>query len=988
MFLTITMSSRSVFAQDEGVGSIRGVVFDADFDAPLALAKVLLLETGQSTETTDQGTYLLSDVAPGTFTVIFSKDGYVRKIRSGVVVTTNSLTDVDISLAGDFTDMEEFIVQDLRLGAGSESALLNLRFKSPALMDSIGADLMSRAGAGDAAGALKLVTGASVEDGKFAVIRGLPDRYVSSQMNGVRLPTADEDKRAVQLDQFPAAVIESLQVSKTFTPDQQGDASGGAVDVRLKNVPDETIFKISTQVSYNSQVTGRDDFLTYKGGGVSSFGQDDGGRDIQFENIGQHWDGAVGTSREDAPIDWKMTLAAGGKHELGNGVKVGAFGSFFYERDSSFYDNGRSDSYWVEPVNGPELVPETVQGTSTDGSFKTRLFDVTRGVQSVQWGTLSTLGLETDNHSLGLTYLYTRAADDSASLSEDTRGKAFFFPGYDPDDPNGIGNGPFELDTAPYLRLQTLEYTERSTQTIQLNGSHVAPMSFDIGVFEFRDPKLEWTYALSSADLKQPDKRQFGSLFRPASNDPGIPPFIPPSTTDPGYTEFKPAANFTAGNLQRTFKEIEEESAQYFADLTLPFDQWSSDEGYLKAGLFVDDLERDYDQESFSNLGETGLSFSPATFDQFWTDAWPGENHPLFDPLTDVDYRGKQELFALYSMIDLPLNEELKLIGGARFESTKIGIVNVPEANSKYFPPGSLTEVDLTPGVTDVDYEQRDILPMLGVSYSPSDEVTFRGSYSQTVARQTFKELTPIIQQEFLGGPIFIGNPDLQMSALDNFDLRMDYTPYEGALVSVSAFKKNVENPIELVQRSVLFSYSTPVNFPSGELKGIEVEVRQKLGNFWESLTGMSVGANATFIDSVVNLPASEVDDFATIGFEVKDRPMTNAPEHIYNAYINYDYGRTMFTLFYSVQGDTLVVGAGQSIGKNFVPDVYQEEFGTLNFSASHRFGKNIDVKFQAKNLTNPEIREVYRGGFPGDDVTKTSYTKGIEFSISLGFQL
>ena len=99
-----------------------------------------------------------------------------------------------------------------------------------------------------------------VQDGKYAVLRGLPDRYVSSQMNGVRLPTADEDKRAVELDLFPSAVIESLQVSKTFTPDQQGDASGGAVNVRLKGIPDETVLQVRTQVGGNSQVTGRGDF--------------------------------------------------------------------------------------------------------------------------------------------------------------------------------------------------------------------------------------------------------------------------------------------------------------------------------------------------------------------------------------------------------------------------------------------------------------------------------------------------------------------------------------------------------------------------------------------------------------------------------------------------------------------------------------------------------------------------------------------------------
>src|SRR4029077_7702001 len=102
--------------------------------------------------------------------------------------------------------------------------------------------------------ALPLVAGASIQDGKFAVIRGLAGPYVNSQMNRVRLPTADADKRAVELDQFPAAVIQSIQVSKTFTPDQQGDASGGAVDVRLRGIPEETTLQFKAQYSLNSQV--------------------------------------------------------------------------------------------------------------------------------------------------------------------------------------------------------------------------------------------------------------------------------------------------------------------------------------------------------------------------------------------------------------------------------------------------------------------------------------------------------------------------------------------------------------------------------------------------------------------------------------------------------------------------------------------------------------------------------------------------------------
>jgi len=362
LVLALLLPARAAGSAQGQAGSIRGVVYDKDFDAPLPAAQVLIVETGQKVETSDRGNYLLGEVPPGKYTLVFSKEGYVRQVRADVVVGAGQLSEVDVYLSGEFTEMDEFVVQDiLQAGGGTEAALLQLRFESPALMDSISSDLMSRAGASDAAAALRLVSGASLQDGKSAVIRGLPDRYVSTQMNGVRLPTADEDKRAVELDQFPATVIESIQVSKTFTPDQQGDASGGAVNVVLKGIPEETAVFFKGQLGYNSQVTGRDDFLTYEGGGVGAWGLDDGGRDIQFENLGRSWDGAVGVSEGDAPIDSKWSLGAGGKHVLDNGVKIGGSINLFYERDSSFFDNGLEDNWWVE-TPGEGMSPQTFQG--------------------------------------------------------------------------------------------------------------------------------------------------------------------------------------------------------------------------------------------------------------------------------------------------------------------------------------------------------------------------------------------------------------------------------------------------------------------------------------------------------------------------------------------------------------------------------------------------------------------------------------------------
>jgi len=976
--LSFAMCASSARVQAQGAagptGALRGLVLDKEFDAPLPAALVQVVETGQQATTNEQGNYLIEGIVPGRYTLVFSKDGYVRQVKGGVVVSAARLTEVDVSLSGDFTDMDEYVVQDvLSLGSGSEAALLELRLAEPSFMDSISADVMSRAGASDAAGALRLVTGATVQDGKYAVIRGLPDRYVSSQLNGVRLPSADEDKRAVELDQFPTAVIQSIEVSKTFTPDQQGDASGGAVDVQLRTIPDEPMFQVSVQGSANSQVYGEDDFLGYHGGD----------RDVQKNKIGEPWKGAVGVSTEDAPTDYKWSTALGGKMELDNGVKVGGYASLAYERDSAFYDDGIEDSYWVVDP-GDKLTPQTIQGSPSDGDFKTQLFDVTQSSTLEQRSMLLSVGAETEDHQVGVTYLRTDTTENTTTLAEDTRGKKYYFPGYDPNDPTGPGNQPDDLLSAPYLRTETLDYTQRTTESLQLKGRHTLPEEFSI--FQFKAPILGWTLARSSADLDQPDKRQFGSLWHAESFNPGAPPFIPPFTSPAEHLPFKPAANFNLGNLQRIWKHIEEDSDQYSVNLEMPFEQWGGEEGYVKVGVFDDHVDRDFDQSTFSNFADDGPNFQ-GDFDDFWSKVFPSQPHDITESQFDVDYKGKQDISAWYSMLDLPLSSQVKVIGGARIETTQISVVNQPEDLALWFPPGASAPEDLDGDEADVDFHQRDLLPALALEYEPVEAVTMRASYSQTVARQTFKELTPILQQEFVGGPVFIGNPDLQMSALDNYDLRLDYRPAEETFASASYFYKQIDDPIEYVQAIAGFTYTTPVNYPEGELSGTEFELRQGLGPYWEELSGLSVGANATFISSEVTLPKSERLAFAdpAIDVHIKTRDMTGAPEYLYNLYTTYDLPEsgTQLSLFYTVTGDTLVAGAGQS-GGNFVPDVYAKEFGTLNFTASQKVGQNTTVTFQAKNLTDPRIEEVYRSDVTGGDVTRSSYTLGREFSLGL----
>ena len=966
----------SVWAQQ--AGGIRGTVCDREDNMPLSAAQVTIVQTGAKTVASDEGTFVFGQVDPGKYTLVFSKDGYTRQVSSDVVVSDGQMADVNALLTGEYTEMDEFVVQKLATGGGTEEGLLNLRMESSALMDSVGTEAMSRAGASDAAGALRLVAGASVQDGKYAVVRGLPDRYVSSQMNSVRLPTADADKRAVQLDQFASALIDSIQISKTFTPDQQGDASGGAVNVVLKGIPDQRVLNFKVGTEYNSGNPG-DNFLGYKSPGIDYWGKDDGSRRLPVTPAEINSFDAIGVSRKESPVPYSWTATAGNKHEFDNGIRVGGLGSFNYKHSMSYYEGGVDDKYSVQyAANGsrimvPTGVPTPGSDPSGDNPFRTSLFDVTKGSEQVQWGGLGAVGVEVENHALTLLYMQTQATEEKATLLEDTRGNAMY------------GNSAV-VDRAPYHRREVLDYQERNTETLQLRGTHT--LSFPEyglpGYFVMLPPEVDWTVAQSSSGLYSPDKRQFTSWWYPSSYN-GLPPLD--SSADAAF-------------VQRIWKDINEESSQYFVNGKQPFEQWNNEKGYFKAGIFKDAVKRTYDQDSFSNPGD--YQDADLDWDELWSSVFTvNPAAPLVRSPVDVDYKGQQDISAYYYMLDMPLTSFFKVTGGARYESTDLSIINTPDASENgvevnWFSHEQNKWVSFVGNEDEVNvtYQRDDVLPSLGFELKPVKSLTLRTSYSETIARQTFKELSPIMQMEYYGGDAFVGNPNLEAASVKNYDLRADYTPVEGSLVSLSWFQKNLADPIEYVQRSTPggIIFSTPVNYPEGTLTGYELEFRQKLDKFWAPLDGLSAGANATFIQSEVMIPDNEIQDLINnkgIVNPSKTRDMMNAPEYLYNVNLTYDIKKTgtQFGLFYTVRGDTLVVGDGGILyGAQYAPAIYETEYGTLSFNISQKIGKRFKLTFQAKNLNDPEIQQVYRSDYiTGGDTIKTSYRKGIDYSISLG---
>ena len=1069
----LSVMTAAPFALAQQAGSIRGVVYDDDFDVPLANATVRINETGQEATTSGQGNYVLTGVQPGEYTLVITKQGYARQVESGVTVSPGQVTDdVDARLTGDFTEMQEVVVRELRLDAGSEQALLQLRTESPQLLDSIGEDLMSRAGAGDAAEGLELVSGATTTAEGFAAVRGLPPRFVSTQLNGFVLPSANPDSRAVKLSLFPSDIIESIQVSKTFTPDQQGDASGGAVNIVTKSIPEQTFLTFSSKVEHNSQRPGGSEFLIDGRGDVPYFG-DDTARQLSKELVGLSNATQIPAERRplsatefgtpapqygDAPHQYAWDVSGGVRHEFGPDVRLGGLFTYFWSQDIS-HDDERINDQYVAVANELDkgLLPATSTGTrfdvseqtlksfSFDDDVLTSLFDETQSSHEITWGGLGSVGLESEHHQLDLMYFFTRATSSTVTVAEDTRGKLRKFPGHDPSKavtPGGVddeGDGFFfDLDDdfrsfAPFRRLETQQYIQRTVHSVQLDGEHSPPwfeddLGFD-GVFKLLPPVFDWHLGWSKSRREEPGTTIFDSKF--------VPPRTPSAD---GNQVFVDTGLPDLGAYNVVFRDIVEDSKEYRLNFSQPFEQWSGDEGEIKFGVFDNRTIREFEQNTFRG-GATG-SDPPGGPDEASTNtaielaqpfdgvrlsrafADPEQFQDLFSSPTanrpgqlepspvDFSVEGQQQIDAWYWMVDAPVTSFFRVIGGARFEDTRLDTTLTPDAESDgiFIDAKELQDAEERTGQEilfgrsnqeflegvgispDAEIDQSDILPSLTLVLSPIEGLDLRGAYSETVARPTFRELSPVSQPLFAGATPFVGNPLLEMSSVENYDLRMDYRPEAGSLLSVSYFEKDVKKPIQVIQQAQgSASLRIPVNFPEGSITGWEFEARQDLGNWFPVLEGLRIGGNATLLDTQVTLRDFEAERLASAGAPQKTIEMTNAPEELYNAFITYDAKDigTQLSLFYTFRGDTLVASPGVDLiagnAAFVIPAVYEKSHGTLNFTINQKIGDHINLSFSAENLTNPEVETVFRSDFvPGGDVVKTSSSKGIEYSFGI----
>jgi outer membrane receptor protein involved in Fe transport len=916
LVLVLMLSALAGFAQDSG--TVSGVVVNAYDGAALAGATVTVRGTTLAAQTDNTGRFELKNLPTGDQVLRISKSGFAAAVITDVRVLPGQTTTVNGNLRPEFYEMEEYEVTAEEFTQQTEQILIE-RQQSSGMLDALGSEQFSKLGAGDAAEALSKVSGASIADGKFAVIRGLADRYTTTTLNGTDLPSADPDRKAAQLDLLPTQVIERMDVSKTFSPDMGGGFAGGAINIITKSYPEEGMFSFSLGTSYNTQASLNEQFLITDHGGRDWLAMDDGTRELPAVARGASPAGSSDILPNDversfgsqqlsglpdkSPLNSSMALTFGDSLKRGD-FKLGMLGSLNYKNEYKYYDNGIVRKY---EKNIDELLAVR---DKTD----------VKGVIEYTWAAAAALAMGwQEDHELKFNYLYVQAAEDEARRLQGT-------------------DGDFAQPPS-YLDQNVLHWTERNLTYYQLVGSHDFP--------EWNDVAFDWAGAYSTATQDEPDYRIFQFLATPEYSD-----YLPQASTEPSFPT-------------RYWRELDEKNTSLRGDLTIPLPSYNSKDNFFKPGVAFSDSQRDYYQRGFSMVGNSRRHPFNTTGDpQSYLDPTNAAYIDYYNFPANLTYEGSQEVQAAYAMVDWAAVEWLRLVGGARIERTDLQISGFNQTLRQPIPSGSI--------------ERDDWLPSIAATFSLREDLQLRAAWSQTVVRPAYREIAAVPIYDIGQSRVYIGNPALTFSESANYDLRLEWYPRPGEIVSLSGFMKKISAPIE---QYVLGDQVTYENFETADVFGVEVEYRAGLDRLWRPLEELTLGLNGAYIYSEVPLTALQQSERNTyFGDTDTSRPLYDQPEFVFNADLTWDHRRTgtTFTIAAGVVGRRLVV-----VGMNR-PDEYEEPAPQLDFFLSQKLGKHWKVKFSAKNLLDPTYEVTQTWPQYGSVVLK-SYTKGMTFGLSLG---
>ncbi|MDQ8194302.1 carboxypeptidase regulatory-like domain-containing protein [Coraliomargarita sp. SDUM461004] len=1005
-------------------GLVSGQIVDKDTGEPIAGVAILIEEADIATVTTHDGRYSIGPVAAGSYTLSFVKSGYIEANVTDYSIAGGEVSVFPFALPPRPAEMsdEVYELQDFSVTAEEANQLmmkLDLRLGSESMVNVLSSEDFSKFAASDAAEALSKITGATVSDGKYAVIRGLNDRYNTTLINGVRLPSPDPDRKAVPLDIFPAGLFESLVAQKTFTADQPGDSTGGSIDLITKSFPDELTIKGSASVGWQDGLWGEEMLVDPERGSDDYFVQ---GTDLRgFDSDGAQGYEPTGVVALTRNVDGGANGEIVGYIDADDpNLNYGSIDSamvpesapsFFAEKRKSRGDFGTS----VEIGNSIELKDDVTLGilfgatqkhqersrstTKTEASFDGNTFitddteEIEEGSIEDQISALLALGLNFgERNKLFYNFVYTTIGESEATVGV-----------VDDTDLNG-----------------ELSYTERSLTGHQLGGEH---RPFDFGE---RSPVIKWATLFADTTQDEPDIRSFKGYAVESDSSSGLPGNTNPIDSNEGVAPV------------RFNRNTEQESNAGRIDLELPVADFLKFEfGFAREEVSreLNQLEWTRDPSALYLSGPDGIAvpsvayagtnatevntssfFSIQNSEGTWDVYRKSVSVPYqADQIYEFKATGESLTESKYFSSEIKPFDWLRIVGGIRVEENQLSYSDDPD-----FPAG-IQSVNWPITIVEQSIDRQDKLPFVTFIAEANENLTFRAAWSQTIAKPSFREIAPFPTLNVTDRTLEIGNPGeiytgslpdsllgsysgLDFSEIENLDFRVEWAK-DSVFMAASVFHKTVGTPVERIAVAPPTSIGTDSiityinNENDADLFGWEVEFQASLSDFDfipEVLHNVSVGANYTQIQAEVDRSQLEIDSFGNgaLSTIVEDsRQLFDQPEYIANAYTTIDFPSIggSLTVSANLVGQALTLVGTQ----NTHTDLYWDEFIALNLVWQQVINDTWSFKLSAKNINTPTRQLLHDEDFMQDlealdpslqqaDTVREEYEIRPTFSISV----
>ena len=245
--------------------SITGRLIDVEYNnEPLAFANVFIKGTTKGVTSDIDGTYSLENIAPGSYTLVYSYVGYKTIEIPDVKVIPGKVTNIDVPMEPSAASLDEVVIKTTTRRE-TEIALMLEQKKATTIKESIGAEQLSKLGVSNAAGATTKISGVSKTDGSGSIfVRGLGDRYLYTTLNGLPIPSDNIERKNINLSLFPTRLIESIDISKTTSPNISADQASGNIDIKTKELSGHNLLSGSASTSVNTNVMSNGVFSNFK----------------------------------------------------------------------------------------------------------------------------------------------------------------------------------------------------------------------------------------------------------------------------------------------------------------------------------------------------------------------------------------------------------------------------------------------------------------------------------------------------------------------------------------------------------------------------------------------------------------------------------------------------------------------------------------------------------------------------------------------------